>query len=58
MPTSQEQNKHSDFVWKVVLAEAFIKMYGDKFGFERKEAEKRMSNTPYRDDEDAEGDLL
>ena len=54
MPTVEDQNKHSDFVWKVLLAEAFIKIYQDKFDMERSEAERRIANTP--DVEDDDGD--
>ena len=56
MPTVEDQNKHSDFVWKVLLAEAFIKIYQDKFNMERSEAERRIANTP--DVEDDDGDEL
>merc|ERR1712210_274857 len=31
-PTTQLQHRHSDFVWKVILAEAFIRIYQDHFG--------------------------
>lgn len=58
MPTPDLLEEHSDFVWKVLLAEAFIKLYMDLFGFSKEETERRMSQTPMRpgDDDDDEGE--
>ena len=36
----------NEYVWKVLLAECFIKFYMDKFGFDKREAEKRIRETP------------
>ena len=50
-PTAQLQQRHSDFVWKVILAEAFIGIYRDHFGLgSKEEAERRIKNTPLPDD--------
>ena len=40
--------ENSDYVWKVLLAECFIKFYMDYFHFGKEEAEKRISETPLR----------
>ena len=39
---------NNEYVWKVLLAECFIKFYMDHFGFHKKEAEERISETPLR----------
>ena len=46
MKTKREQMDNNEYVWKVLLAECFIKFYMDLFGFDKKEAEKRISETP------------
>ena len=48
MKTKQEQMDNNEYVWKVLLAECFIKFYMDHFGFHKKEAEERISETPLR----------
>jgi hypothetical protein len=49
MPTTALQHEHSDFVWKVIFAKTFVKIYLDHFGLgDRKEAEERMKHTPFR----------
>ena len=52
------------YVWKVLLAECFIKFYMDHFGFHKKEAEERISETPLRkavedsDEDNSSDDML
>jgi hypothetical protein len=46
MKTRREQMDRNEYVWKVLLAECFIKFYMDKFGFDKSEAEKRIRETP------------
>ena len=56
MKNKKEQMDNDEYVWKVLLAEAFIKFYMDHFGVGKKEAEKRISETPLRktvEDEDS-----
>ena len=56
MKTKREQMDNNEYVWKVLLAECFIKFYMDHFGFEKEEAEKRIRETPLRKTvEDDEG---
>ena len=45
-------------MWNVLLAEFFLKVYGDKFGVSRVEAEVMIGETPLhlRDDPSLEGD--
>jgi hypothetical protein len=55
MKNKREQMDNNEYVWKVLLAECFIKFYMDHFGFDKKEAEKRISETPLgRSVEDSE----
>ena len=54
MKTKREQMDNNEYVWKVLLAECFIKFYMDFFGFDKKEAEKRISETPLRKDSEGE----
>jgi hypothetical protein len=54
MKTKREQMDNNEYVWKVLLAECFIKFYMDYFGFDKKEAEKRISETPLRKDSEGE----
>merc|ERR1719470_786985 len=57
MKTKREQMDNNEYVWKVLLAECFIKFYMDHFGFDKKETEKRISETPLRKAaEDSEGE--
>ena len=46
MNTKREQMDNNEYMWKVLLAECFIKFYMDHFEFDKKEAEKRISETP------------
>ena len=46
MKTKREQMDNNEYMWKVLLAECFIKFYMDHFEFDKKEAEKRISETP------------
>jgi len=48
MKTKRAQMDNNEYVWKVLLAECFIKFYMDHFGFDKKETEKRISETPLR----------
>jgi hypothetical protein len=48
MKTRREQMDNNEYVWKVLLAECFIKFYMDQFGFDKNESEKRISETPLR----------
>ena len=48
MKTKREQMNNNEYVWKVLLAECFIKFYMDHFRLDKKEAEKRISETPLR----------
>eukprot|EP00095_Tigriopus_kingsejongensis_P009307 maker-scaffold320_size207635-snap-gene-0.8 protein:Tk09307 transcript:maker-scaffold320_size207635-snap-gene-0.8-mRNA-1 annotation:"PREDICTED: uncharacterized protein LOC100891944" len=59
MPTEDLYVFHSDFVWKVLLAEALIKIYSDFFGISRGEAEERIQATPCRPEHtSAEGSMI
>ena len=46
MRTDQEKRDNNDYVWKVLLPEALIKIYMDHFSMERLEVEKRILKTP------------
>ena len=50
MKNKIEQMDNNEYVWKVLLAECFIKFYMDHFSVSKKEAEKRISETPLRND--------
>jgi hypothetical protein len=54
MKTKREQMNNNEYVWKVLLAECFIKLYMDHFGCDKKEAEKRISETPLHKSKDSE----
>jgi len=59
MRNKREQMDNNEYVWKVLLAECFIKFYMDHFGVDKNEAEKRISETPLRkseNDSDSESD--
>ena len=64
MKTKREQIDNNEYVWKVLLAECFIKFYMDHFGFHKKEAEERISETPLRkavedsDEDNSSDDML
>ena len=46
MKSKKEQMDNNEYVWKVLLPECFIKFYMDFFKLDKKEAEKRISETP------------
>ena len=46
MRNKREQMDNNEYIWKVLLPECFIKFYMDMFGFEKAEAETRISETP------------
>ena len=48
MRNKKEQMDNNEYVWKVLLAECFIKFYMDHFSVSKEEAEKRISETPLR----------
>jgi len=52
MRNRREQMDNNEYVWKVLLAECFIKFYMDHFNVDKKEAEKRISETPLRKSDD------
>ena len=56
MKTKQEQMDLNEYVWKVLLAELFIKIYSDFFSVDKIESERRIGETPF-DDEDSDGEL-
>ena len=51
MRDTKEQMVDNEYVWKVFLPECFIKFYMDHFGFGRTEAERRISETPLKRDD-------
>ena len=46
MRTKREKMDTNEYVWKVLLPECLIKVYGDKFGVSRAEAEVMIGETP------------
>ena len=46
MRNKREQMDYNEYVWKVLLPECFIKVYGDKFGVTRAEAQVMIGETP------------
>ena len=46
MRNKREQMDNNEYVWKVLLPECFIKVYGDKFGVTRAEAQVMIGETP------------
>ena len=50
MRDAKEQMDNNEYIWKVLLPECFIKFYMDHFGFDRAEAERRISETPLKQD--------
>jgi hypothetical protein len=64
MKNKRELMDNNEYVWKVLLAECFIKFYMDLFGFSKSEAEKRISETPLRkavedsEDDNSSDDML
>ena len=51
MKTEKEYMDNNELVWKVLMPEFFIKVYMDHFGFQKKDAEKRISETPLKDED-------
>ena len=52
MTNMRDKMDNGDYVWKVLIPEYFLKVYGDKFGVSRAEAEVMMRETPlHRRDE-------
>ena len=52
MTNVRDKMDNGDYVWKVLIPEYFLKVYGDKFGVSRTEAEVMMRETPlHRRDE-------
>ena len=58
LKSKQEKLDNDEYVWKVLLPECFIKFYMDLFSIDKKEAEKRIRETPLRDDTDSDSDFL
>ena len=61
MKTKREQMDNNEYIWKVLLAECFIKFYMDHFGLDKKETEKKISETPLRkavEDSSSDDDML
>ena len=61
MKTKREQMDNNEYIWKVLLAECFIKFYMDHFGLDKKETEKKISETPLRkavEDSSCDDDML
>ena len=44
--------ENNEYIWKVLLAECFIKMYMDFFNVSKIEAEQRISETPLHEESD------
>ena len=52
MRTKREKMDNPEYIWKVLLPECFLKVYADKFGVSRAEAEVMIRETPlHRRDE-------
>ena len=52
MRTKREKMDNPEYIWKVLLPECFLKVYADKFGVSRAEAEVMIGETPlHRKDE-------
>ena len=58
MKNKKEQMENNEYIWKVLLSECFIKLYMDHFGFSKKEAEQRISETPLHKNSDSSDDEL
>ena len=50
MRNPKEQRDNSEYVWHVILAECFIKVYSDQFGVSRAQAEVMIGETPIREE--------
>ena len=57
MRTRKEQMDNNDYVWKVLLAECFIKFVMDMFDITKNEAEKKIAETPLKGEEDSSDEL-
>ena len=51
--TKQEHADNNEYIWKVLLPEAFIRLYSEFFQVTMKEAEQRIKETPF-DDSDSD----
>ena len=60
MRNRKEQLDQNEYVWKVLLAECFIKFYMDHFSMRKDEAEKCIRESPlsWEDDEASEDDIV
>merc|ERR1712098_572957 len=58
LSTKQLHVDNNEYVWKVLLPEAFIKFYMDFFSISKKEAEQRIKETPFDDDTSSSEDEL
>ena len=52
MRNKREQLNNNEYIWKVLIAELFIKIYMDFLNVSKQEAEKRISETPLKGDDD------
>ena len=58
--TRREESIHSDYIWKVLIPECFIKFYQDFFNIgDKAEAERKINETPLHacDTSDVESDI-
>ena len=56
LKTPKEHADNNEYIWKVLMPECFIRLYGDFFGITMTEAEQRIKETPFEDDTDSESD--
>ena len=56
MRNKKERMENNEYVWKVILAECFIKFYMDHFNLDKCEAEQRIRETPLRNTKNESGD--
>ena len=56
MKDKWDRLENQDYVEKVLLPEALIKIYMVEFGLEKREAEKRIAETPLLKDDDWNSD--
>ena len=56
MRDKKEQMENNEYVWKVILAECFIKFYMDHFVLDKDEAEQRIRETPLREADNSSED--
>ena len=48
-------SEHQEYIWGVMVPEVFVKFYSDFFNISKVEAEKRISETPDKDDDLGDG---